>query len=399
MSDNRAMDREFHRIRRLPPYVFDIVNRLKQEARSRGEDVVDFGMGNPDQPAPPHVIAKLIEAAQRKDTHRYSMSRGIPRLRAAICNWYGRKFDVELDPESEAIVTIGSKEGLAHLALAMLEPGERVLAPTPAYPIHPYGCVIAGADVQYIPIAPMDDFFPALAKAIRDSWPKPKMLILNFPTNPTTDCVELEFFEKVIEVASEHRIWVVNDLAYGELVFDGYRAPSILQVPRAREIAVEFYSLSKTYNMPGWRVGFMCGNRDLVSALARIKSYLDYGLFTPVQVAAISALEGPQDCVEQTRRLYCRRRDVLCDGLAAAGWEFDKPRATMFVWAPLPEAYRGMDTLGFAKLLLERAHVAVSPGVGFGEHEDGGGHVRFSLIENEQRIRQAVRNVKRVLKG
>lgn len=393
------MTREFHRIRRLPPYVFNIVNRLKQEARARGEDVVDFGMGNPDQPAPPHVTAKLIEVAQRKDTHRYSTSRGIPRLRAAICNWYKRKFDVDLDPESEAIVTLGSKEGLAHLALAMLEPGERVLVPTPAYPIHPYGCVIAGADVHYIPIAPMGDFFPALAKAIRDSWPKPKLLILNFPTNPTTDCVELEFFEQVVEVASEHGIWVVNDLAYGELVFDGYRAPSILQVPRARAIAAEFYSLSKTYNMPGWRVGFMCGNRDLVTALARIKSYLDYGLFTPVQVAAISALEGSQDCVERTRRLYCSRRDVLCDGLAAAGWEIDKPRATMFVWAPLPEAYRGMDTLGFSKMLLERAQVAVSPGVGFGEHEDGGGHVRFSLIENEQRIRQAVRNVKRILQG
>lgn len=391
------MPKEFHRIRRLPPYVFDIVNRLKREARARGEDVVDFGMGNPDQPAPAHVIAKLVEAAQRRDTHRYSMSRGIPRLRAAVCNWYRRKFNVELDPEREAIVTIGSKEGLAHLALAMLEPGDRVLVPNPAYPIHPYGCVIAGADIQYIPILSVDDFFPALVKAIRDAWPKPKLLILNFPTNPTTACVEAGFFEKVVEVALEHRIWVINDLAYAELVFDGYRAPSILQVPRAREIAVEFYSLSKTYNMPGWRVGFMCGNADLVSALSRIKSYLDYGMFTPVQVAAISALEGPQDCVEQTRRLYCKRRDVLCEGLANAGWEFDKPRATMFVWAPLPEEFRAAGSLEFAKMLLERAHVAVSPGVGFGEYGDG--HVRFSLIENEQRIRQAVRNIRKTLGG
>ncbi len=391
------MLQEFHRIRRLPPYVFDIVNRLKMEARVRGEDVVDFGMGNPDQPAPEHVVAKLVEAAQRKDTHRYSMSRGIPRLRAAVCNWYRRKFGVELDPGSEAIVTIGSKEGLAHLALAMLEPGDRVLVPNPAYPIHPYGCVIAGADIQYIPILSVADFFPALVKAIRDAWPKPKLLILNFPTNPTTDCVEPGFFEKVVEVALEHRIWVVNDLAYAELVFDGYRAPSILQVPRAREIAVEFYSLSKTYNMPGWRVGFMCGNSDLVAALSRIKSYLDYGMFTPVQIAAISALEGPQDCVEQTRRLYCKRRDVLCEGLANVGWEFDKPRATMFVWAPVPEPFRAMGSLEFAKLLLEQAHVAVSPGIGFGEYGDG--HVRFSLIENEQRIRQAVRNIRKTLGG
>ena len=391
------MLQEFHRIRRLPPYVFDIVNRLKMEARVRGEDVVDFGMGNPDQPAPEHVVAKLVEAAQRKDTHRYSMSRGIPRLRAAVCNWYRRKFGVELDPDSEAIVTIGSKEGLAHLALAMLEPGDRVLVPNPAYPIHPYGCVIAGADIQYIPILSVADFFPALVKAIRDAWPKPKLLILNFPTNPTTDCVEPGFFEKVVEVALEHRIWVVNDLAYAELVFDGYRAPSILQVPRAREIAVEFYSLSKTYNMPGWRVGFMCGNSDLVAALSRIKSYLDYGMFTPVQIAAISALEGPQDCVEQTRRLYCKRRDVLCEGLANVGWEFDKPRATMFVWAPVPEPFRAMGSLEFAKLLLEQAHVAVSPGIGFGEYGDG--HVRFSLIENEQRIRQAVRNIRKTLGG
>ncbi|HEB58151.1 MAG TPA: alanine transaminase [Gammaproteobacteria bacterium] len=383
---------DFPRIQRLPPYVFNIVNQLKAEARARGEDIIDFGMGNPDQPTPQHIVDKLVEVAQRRDTHRYSLSRGIPRLRRAICNWYRDKFEVELDPETEAIVTIGSKEGLAHLAMATVGPGDAVLVPNPAYPIHPYGFIIAGADIRHVPLVPGVDFFDELEKAITDSWPRPKMLILNFPGNPTTGCVELEFFERVVEVAREHQIWVVHDLAYSDIVFDGYRAPSILQVPGAREVAVEFYSLSKSYNMPGWRVGFMCGNETLVAALARIKSYLDYGMFTPIQVAAIAALEGPQDCVEEIRERYRQRRDVLCDGLNSIGWKVEKPKATMFVWAPIPEAYRDMGSLEFSKKLLRDAHVAVSPGIGFGSYGDD--HVRFSLIENEHRTRQAIRGLR-----
>lgn len=386
---------EFHRIKRLPPYVFNIVNELKYKARAQGEDVIDLGMGNPDQPAPRHVIDKLIETCRRKDTHRYSMSKGIPRLRAAICNWYRRKYGVELDPESEAIVTIGSKEGLAHLALAMLSPGDCVLMPTPAYPIHPYGCVIAGADVQYLALNAEDDFFGSLQQAIQNSWPRPKLLMLNFPCNPTTQCVSLDFFEQAVAVAREHNMWIINDIAYAEIVFDGYSAPSLLQVPGAKEIGVEFYSLSKTYNMPGWRVGFMCGNRHLVHALSRIKSYLDYGLFTPIQVAAISALEGSQQCITETIELYKERRNVLCDGLDKIGWHFEKPKATMFVWAPIPQAYAQAGSLEFSKLLLREAKVAVSPGIGFGKNGDT--HIRFSLIENKQRIRQAVRNIKRIL--
>ena len=386
---------EFHRIQRLPPYVFNIVNELKQTARAQGEDVIDLGMGNPDQPAPSHVIDKLVETCQRKETHRYSMSKGIPRLRAAICHWYKRKYNVELDPESEAIVTIGSKEGLAHLALAMLGPGDCVLVPTPAYPIHPYGCVIAGADVQYLALNGNDDFFTGLQQAIQNSWPRPKLLILNFPCNPTTQCVSPDFFEKAVAIAREHDMWIVNDIAYAEIVFDGYEAPSLLQVSGAKEIGAEFYSLSKTYNMPGWRVGFMCGNPTLVQALARMKSYLDYGLFTPIQVAAISALENSQACVAETVELYRSRRDVLCDGLDKIGWHFEKPKATMFVWAPVPEAYVDKGSLEFSKLLLKEAKVAVSPGIGFGKGGDT--HIRFSLIENTQRIRQAVRNIKRVL--
>ncbi len=386
---------EFHRIQRLPPYVFNIVNELKQAERARGEDVIDLGMGNPDQPAPQHVVDKLIETCSRKDTHRYSMSRGIPRLRAAICNWYKRKYDVVLDPESEAIVTIGSKDGLAHLALAVLGPGDCVLVPTPAYPIHPYGCVIAGADVQYLALSDSESFFDGLQQAIQNSWPRPKLLLLNFPCNPTTQCVSLDFFEKAVAIAREHDMWIINDNAYAEIVFDGYRAPSLLQVPGATDIGVEFYSLSKTYNMPGWRVGFMCGNRTLVQALARIKSYLDYGLFTPIQVAAISALESSQACVAETVALYQGRRDVLCEGLDKIGWHFEKPKATMFVWAPVPAAYADKGSLEFSKLLLKEAKVAVSPGIGFGKNGDS--HIRFSLIENKQRIRQAVRNIKRIL--
>jgi len=388
---------EFARIKRLPPYVFNIVNDLKAQARAAGEDIIDFGMGNPDQPTPKHIVDKLTEAAQRGDTHRYSVSRGIPRLRKAICGWYKTKYDVELDYDTEAIVTIGSKEGLAHLAMATLGPGDAVLVPNPAYPIHPYGFVIAGADIRHVPINPEVDFFCELEKAIKTSYPKPKMLVLNFPGNPTTQCVDLEFFEKVVKMAKEHDIWVVHDNAYAEIVFDGYKAPSILQVPGAKDIAVEFYSLSKTYNMPGWRVGFMCGNKELVGALARIKSYLDYGMFTPIQVAAIAALEGPQDCVDDIRALYKERRDVLCDGLNSIGWEVEKPKATMFVWAKIPQQYREIGSLEFSKKLLKEAKVAVSPGIGFGDFGDE--YVRFGLIENNHRTRQAVRGIKQMFKN
>lgn len=391
-----APSSEFSRIQRLPPYVFNIVNELKAAARARGEDIIDFGMGNPDQPTPRHIVDKLVEAAQREDTHRYSVSRGIPRLRRAICHWYRERFAVDLDPDKEAIVTIGSKEGLAHLALATMGAGDTVLVPNPAYPIHPYGFVIAGADVRHVPLVPGVDFFEELRRAIQDSWPKPKMLVINFPGNPTAQCVELDFFERVVAVAREHGIWVVHDLAYADIVFDGYKAPSILQVPGATDLAVEFFSLSKSYNMPGWRVGFMCGNADLVAALARIKSYLDYGTFTPIQVAAITALEGPQDCLRQISGQYESRRNVLCEGLGAAGWLMEKPKATMFVWAPIPEPYRGLGSLEFSKKLLSEAKVAVSPGIGFGKYGDT--HVRFGLIENEHRTRQAVRGIKEMFR-
>ncbi len=390
------MNEDFPRISRLPPYVFSIVNELKMQERHRGEDIIDFGMGNPDQPAPKHVVDKLIEVAQRDDVHRYSVSRGIPRLRRAICNWYKSKYDVDLDPDSEAIVTLGSKEGLAHLAMAIVDRGDAVLVPNPSYPIHPYGFILAGADVRHVPIGPDVDFFEELESAVRNSWPKPKLLLLNFPSNPTTQCVELSFFERIIDFAREHQIWIVQDLAYAEIVFDGYVAPSILQVPGAKDVAVEFYTLSKTYNMPGWRVGFMVGNPILVKALAKLKSYLDYGMFTPVQVAAILALEGPQDCVEEIRMTYQNRRDVLCDGLNAAGWKVEKPQGTMFVWAPIPEPFVQMGSLEFSKQLLLQAKVAVSPGIGFGEYGDK--HVRFGLIENEHRTRQAVRGIRAMIK-
>lgn len=390
------MATEFPRIERLPPYVFNQVNELKSAARQRGEDIVDFGMGNPDQPTPAHIVAKLVEVAQRNDTHRYSVSRGIPRLRRAISRWYGTRYDVDIDPENEAIVTIGSKEGLAHLALATIDRGDGVLVPNPAYPIHPYGFVIAGADIRHVPIGPDIDFFAELEAAIRNSWPKPKMLLLNFPANPTTQCVELDFFERIIDIARENKIYVVHDLAYADLVFDGYKAPSIMQVPGAKDVAVEFFSLSKSYNMPGWRIGFMVGNRDLVHALGRLKSYMDYGTFTPIQVAGIAALEGPQDCVAEIRDLYQDRRDVLCDGLNAAGWEVSRPQGTMFVWAKLPQKYRELGSLEFTKLLLREAKVAVSPGIGFGEYGDD--FVRFALIENQHRSRQAVRGIKDMLR-
>lgn len=391
------MKKEFSRIDRLPPYVFNIVGELRQQARARGEDIIDFSMGNPDQPTPKHIVDKLAETVQRGDTHRYSQSKGIPRLRRAICNWYQQRYQVDLDPETEAIVTIGSKEGLAHLALATMAPGDAVLVPNPSYPIHPYGFVIAGADIRHVPLTPDVDFFAELENAIRTSWPKPKMLVLNFPGNPTTQCVDLEFFEKVVDIATEHEIWVVQDLAYADIVFDGYQAPSILQVKGAKDIAVEFFSLSKSYNMPGWRVGFCCGNPTLIQALGRIKSYMDYGTFTPIQVAAISALEGDQSCVQQICQQYKSRRDVLCDGLNSIGWQVSKPKATMFVWARIPEAYQEAGSLEFSKRLLQDAKVAVSPGIGFGEYGDD--HVRFALIENEHRTRQALRGIKRMFRN
>jgi alanine-synthesizing transaminase len=383
---------QFPRIKRLPPYVFNITGELKAAARKRGEDVIDFGMGNPDQPTPRHIVDKLIETAQRGDTHRYSVSKGILRLRKAICNWYRTRFAVELDPDREAIVTIGSKEGIAHLALATLDAGDVVLVPNPSYPIHIYGPVISGADIRHVRMLPGIDFFEELEQAIRDSYPRPKLLILNFPSNPTSQCVELPFFERIVALAREHGIYVVHDLAYADIVFDGYRAPSIMQVPGAKDVAVEFFTLSKSYNMAGWRVGFMVGNPDLVGALGRIKSYHDYGTFTPIQVAAIVALEGPQDCVEQVRLTYQKRRDVLCAGLQGVGWEVAVPRASMYIWAQIPEAYRAMGSLEFAKKLLGDAKVAVSPGIGFGQYGDD--HVRFSLIENEARTRQALRGIR-----
>jgi alanine-synthesizing transaminase len=383
---------QFPRIKRLPPYVFNITGELKAAARKRGEDVIDFGMGNPDQPTPPHIVEKMIETARRGDTHRYSVSKGIFRLRKAICNWYRTRFDVELDPDREAIVTIGSKEGIAHLALATLDTGDVVLVPNPSYPIHIYGPVISGADIRHVRMLPGVDFFDELEQATRDSYPAPKMLILNFPSNPTSQCVELPFFERIVAFAREHNIFVVHDLAYADIVFDGYRAPSIMQVPGAKDVAVEFFTMSKSYNMAGWRVGFMVGNPDLVAALARIKSYHDYGTFTPIQVASILALEGPQDCVEQVRMTYQKRRDVLCAGLHSVGWQVEVPKASMYIWAPIPEAYRAMGSLEFAKKLLNDAKVAVSPGIGFGQYGDD--HVRFSLIENEARTRQAVRGLR-----
>lgn len=390
------MTGDFQRIKRLPPYVFNIVGELKLEARRRGEDIIDFGMGNPDQDTPKHIVDKLIEVVQRSGTHRYSVSQGIPRLRKAICNWYKDRYDVDLDADKEAVVTIGSKEGLAHLAMATVDKGDTVLVPNPAYPIHPYGFVIAGADIRHVRMTPDVDFFEELNKAIKESWPKPKMLVLNFPGNPTTQTVELDFFEKVVAIAKEHNIWVIHDLAYADIVFDGYKAPSILEVEGAKDIAVEFFTLSKSYNMPGWRVGFMVGNPELVNALKRMKSYLDYGTFTPIQVAAIAALEGPQDCVQEICDMYKVRRDVLCQGLTAIGWPVEPPKATMFVWAPIPEEYREMGSLEFSKKLLTDAKVAVSPGVGFGDYGDD--FVRFGLIENEHRTRQAIRGIREMFR-
>ncbi|MBK8064571.1 MAG: alanine transaminase [Betaproteobacteria bacterium] len=383
---------EFSRIKRLPPYVFNITAELKMAARRRGEDIIDLSMGNPDGPTPPHIVEKLVEAAQRQDTHGYSVSKGIPRLRKAICDWYQRRYGVEFDPDSEAIVTIGSKEGLAHLMLATLERGDTVLVPNPSYPIHIYGAIIAGADIRSVRMTPGVDFFAEAERAIRELIPKPKMLIIGFPSNPTAQCVDLEFFEKVVALAKAHDILVVHDLAYADIVFDDYKAPSIMQVPGARDVAVEFFTMSKSYNMAGWRVGFMVGNKDLVNALARIKSYHDYGTFAPIQVASIIALDGPQQCVEEIRLKYQKRRDVMVNGLHEAGWMVDNPRASMYVWAKIPEPYAKLGSLEFAKKLLNEAKIAVSPGIGFGDYGDD--YVRIALIENEHRLRQAIRGVK-----
>jgi alanine-synthesizing transaminase len=396
MADSPPGTRRFARIERLPPYVFGTTAELKLAARRRGEDIIDMSMGNPDGETPAHIVSKLTEVSQRGDTHGYSASRGIPRLRRAISHWYQKRFDVEIDPDREAIVTIGSKEGLAHLMLATLGQGDTVLVPDPSYPIHMYGAVIAGADVRAVPLVPNGDFFDELERAIRASYPKPKMMILGFPSNPTAQCVDLHFFERVIELAKAHDILVVHDLAYADIVFGDRQAPSIMQVPGAIDIAVEFFTMSKSYNMAGWRVGFMVGNRELVAALGRLKSYFDYGIFTPVQVAAIAALEGDQQCVRDVVATYRRRRDVLVKGLHESGWPVDKPEASMYVWARIPEAFRAAGSLEFTKALLEKARVCVSPGIGFGALGDE--YVRFALIENEHRIRQGLRGIKSMLR-
>ena len=389
------MDTDFPRVNKLPPYVFDEIQSLKMEARRNSEDIVDLGMGNPDGATPEPIVEKLRESILNPSTHRYSQSKGIPRLRRAVCDWYKRRYEVDLDPENEAVVTMGSKEGLGHLALATLDKGDAVLVPNPSYPIHPYGFVIAGAEIRHIPMKESEDFLDQLSNSIKSSFTKPKMLVLNLPSNPTTQCVDLDFFEKIIQIAVENKIWVVQDLAYADLTFDGYKAPSILQVKNSKEVAVEFFSLSKSYNMPGWRVGFCCGNKDLLAALSRIKSYFDYGLFTPVQVAAIKALDEGDEFVENIRETYQVRRDVLVKGLNEAGWEVEKPKATMFVWAKIPDSMIKLGSLEFSKQLLREAKVAASPGIGFGEN--GEGYVRFALIENQHRIRQAVRSIKRYI--
>ena len=387
------MDKDFSRIERLPRYVFEEINQLKIQARHQGKDIIDFGMGNPDQATPDFIVNKLKETVNKKETHRYSQSKGIPRLRKAISDWYDRKYNVAIDPENEAIVTMGSKEGLGHLALATMDKGDVILVPNPSYPIHPFGFIIAGADIRHVPIGPGIDFFSQLEEAIANSFPKPRMLVLNFPSNPTTECVDLSFFEKVVEIAKKNEIWVIHDLAYADLCFDGYKAPSFLEVVGAKDIGVEFFTLSKSYNMPGWRVGFCCGNKDLIGALSRVKSYYDYGLFTPSQVASIIALNEGDEEVKKIRDIYKERRDILCDGLNKIGWEVEKPKATMFVWAKIPEKFK-MDSVEFSKLLLNECDVAVSPGVGFGQYGDS--YVRFSLIENRQRINQAVKGIKKI---
>jgi len=388
--------REFSRIERLPPYVLGIVNELKYDARRRGEDIIDFGLGNPDMPTPKHIVDKLIEASQKEANHRYSVSKGIYKLRLAITDWYRRNHDVDLDPNSEAIATIGSKEGIAHLALAITSPGDSVLVPTPTYPIHTYAFILANGDVIHVPLSADVNFFDALLDAFKRNWPRPKVMIINFPHNPTTLLVGIDFFEKVVDFAKEHDLIVIHDFAYGDIVFDGYKAPSFLQVPGAKDVGIEFFSLSKSYNMPGWRVGFAVGNAEIINALARIKSYQDYGMFQPIQIAATVALNGPRDCVEEICETYRSRRDVLCESLNRIGWKVTPPKATMMVWAEIPDHFKKMGSLEFCKKLLDTAKVAVAPGIGFGE---GGDHfVRFSLVENEHRIRQAVRGIERYFK-
>ena len=386
---------EFSRMTRLPPYVFAEVNDLKMDLRHKGEDIIDLGMGNPDIPTPKHIVNKLLEAAKKGHNHRYSASAGIPKLRLAISDWYKRRYNVNIDPDQEAIATLGAKEGLAHLILATISPGDVVFAQNPTYPIHPYSVIIAGGDLRSIPIGPDRDFFEDLTTATKQTWPHPKMLIISYPHNPTTEVVDKNFFKKIVKFCRERDIIVVHDLAYADLVFDDYKAPSFLQVPGAKKIGVEFFSLSKSYSMPGWRVGFCVGNKKIIAALKRIKSYLDYGMFQPIQIASIIALNGPYDCVEEIVNTYKERRDVLCDGLDRIGWHIEKPKATMFVWGRIPEEYRAMGSVEFSKMLIKKAKVAVSPGMGFGEYGDE--FVRFALVENPQRTRQAVRGIKQVL--
>lgn len=390
------MNNDFPRIKRLPPYVFNITNELKMAARHRGEDIIDLSMGNPDGDTPKHIVDKMIEVAQRPGTHGYSASRGIPRLRKAISDWYKRRWDVDIDPDKEAIVTIGSKEGIAHLMLATCDRGDTVLVPNPSYPIHIYGSIIAGADVRSVRMGPGIDFFSEFERAVTETTPKPKLMILGFPSNPTAQCVDLDFFEKLVALAKKHGVYIVHDLAYADIVYDGFKAPSIMQVPGAKDVAVEFFTMSKSYNMAGWRIGFMVGNRDLVGALTRIKSYHDYGTFTPIQVGAIEALNGPQECVEEVRKEYEHRRDVMVKGLHDLGWMVEKPKASMYIWAELPEFYKSMGSVEFSKRLLEKAKVAVSPGIGFGEY--GEGFVRIALIENADRTRQALRGIRQMFK-
>lgn len=390
------MNNDFPRIKRLPPYVFNITNELKMAARHRGEDIIDLSMGNPDGDTPKHIVDKMVEVAQRPGTHGYSASRGIPRLRKAISDWYKRRWDVDIDPDREAIVTIGSKEGIAHLMLATCDRGDTVLVPNPSYPIHIYGSIIAGADVRSVRMGPGIDFFSEFERAVTETTPKPKLMILGFPSNPTAQCVDLDFFEKLVALAKKHGVYIVHDLAYADIVYDGFKAPSIMQVPGAKDVAVEFFTMSKSYNMAGWRIGFMVGNRELVGALTRIKSYHDYGTFTPIQVGAIEALNGPQECVEEVRKEYEHRRDVMVKGLHDLGWMVEKPKASMYIWAELPEFYKSMGSVEFSKRLLEKAKVAVSPGIGFGEY--GEGFVRIALIENADRIRQALRGIRQMFK-
>lgn len=386
--------KDFSRIKRLPPYVFNIVNELKTKARWQGEDIIDFGMGNPDMPTPPHIVDKLCEAAQKPSNHRYSLSRGIPKLRLAITDWYKRRFNVELDPEKEAIATIGSKEGFSHLALAITNPGDSVLVPTPTYPIHTYAFILANGDVIQVPLFKDSNFFDELLNAFKRNWPRPQALVINFPHNPTTETVEIEFFEKIVEFAKEHNLIVIHDFAYADIVFDGYKAPSFLQVPGAKDAGVEVFTMSKSYNMPGWRVGFVLGNPEIIHALGRLKSYQDYGIFQPIQIASIIALNESEDSVKEICDVYKNRRNVLCEGLNRLGWNVEKPKATMFVWAEIPDEFKKMGSLEFSKLLIQKAKVAVSPGIGFGE---GGDHfLRFSLVENEHRTRQAIRGLREI---